>query len=199
MEETSTKTSYKIVYIAIMSVLLVIIALSLLKIFVFTTVEVIGQSMYPTLVGAETEGDGNGDVVVINKLKTPQRGDIIIISDPENDGDADKWIIKRLIAVEGDTIEIKDGRVILNGQTLEEEYLPEGTVTTANDFVPVTLGDDEYFYLGDNRQVSKDSRFYGVCRKTQIRGVVAEWSLNTVGVNRFFHNLTFKRSCGSGV
>ncbi len=199
MEENSTKTSCKIAYIAIMSVLLIIIALSLLKIFVFTTVEVIGQSMYPTLIGAETEGDGKGDVVVINKVKTPQRGDIIIISDPEQDGNDDKWIIKRLIAVEGDTVEIKDGKVILNGQTLYEEYLSEGTVTVASGFNPVTLGADEFFYLGDNRQNSKDSRFYGTCQKSQIRGVVAEWSLNTVGVNRFFHNLTFKRSCGSGV
>ena len=127
--------------------------------------------MYPTLK--------SGDVLIANKLKTVERGDIVIIKDEK----PDEWLIKRVIAMEGDTVEIKAGSVFVNGKKLNEPYIihPNMAITEAGDWQKRTLKKGEIFYLGDNRtpNASLDSRSYlSTCSKDQIVGVVEEWSLS---------------------
>ncbi len=81
----------------------------------------------------------------------PERGDVIILDPPF---ETEEVYIKRLIALPGDTVEVKDGAVYINGTALEEPYIMEAPTYT---FSPTELGEDEYFVLGDNRNNANDS------------------------------------------
>lgn len=91
--------------------------------------------------------------------KDPERGDIIIFPAPD---DETKIYIKRVIGLPGETVEVKGGRVYINGSDtpLEEPYLNERYLIGSKDFGPYTIPDDSYFMLGDHRNDSKDSRFW---------------------------------------
>ncbi len=147
---------------------------------VYFNVLVEGDSMKPTLK--------SGDVLTVNTLKDVEKGDIIIV---DNKG---KLIIKRAIAVAHDRVKIKDGFVFVNGKLIEENYiLKQGSTDnlswTTEDY---RLGENEIFYLGDNREDSSDSRIYGTCSKQDVKGVVEDWSLNPSGITQIFHKiLTF--------
>ncbi|MGA4643106.1 signal peptidase I [Limisphaera sp. 4302-co] len=99
-----------------------------------------------------------------------QRGDIVVLRDPTDQTP----VVKRVIAVEGDTVELRGGRVFLNGRLLEEPYLPEGTRTDPiqRRWARVTCGPGEVYVLGDNRGVSADSREYGPVRSEAVVGRV---------------------------
>ena len=84
----------------------------------------------------------------------PERGDIMIFKFPD---DESKLYIKRLIGLPGETVEIKDGHVYIDGEVLDEPYL---TVSTEGNYGPYTVPEDHYFMLGDNRNNSADSRFW---------------------------------------
>jgi signal peptidase I len=113
------------------------------------------ESMVPTL--------HVGDRVLVNKLSyrvhDVNRGDIVVFERPEGESDPRiKDLIKRVIGLPGETIEARDGRVLINDSFLNEPYLPEGT-TTAN--LPRQLvPPDHYFVMGDNRSNSRDSRVF---------------------------------------
>ena len=77
--------------------------------------------------------------------------------------------IKRLVGLPGDTIEIRDGVTYLNGEALAESFIAH---PTNRDYGPITLGDDEYFVMGDNRANSNDCRAVGPLTKSQIVGHV---------------------------
>lgn len=154
-----------------------------LKTFVFTTVFVSGSSMETTL----TDGDFLIADTLKAKLGSYTYGDVIVVDTgilTEN-GDTKK-IIKRIIGLPGDVIEIKNGYVYRNGEILNEEYLTQKTYVedyrVSPDIYtefPHTVGEDEVFFLGDNRRVSLDSRRYEYSRikKSQIFAVVPEWSI----------------------
>lgn len=93
------------------------------------------------------------------RVKEASRGDIVVLKDP-TDGAP---VVKRIIAVAGDTVELRDGRVWLNGRPLEEPYLEAGMQTwpVRKQWSRVTCGAGEVYVLGDNRAVSSDSREYG--------------------------------------
>ncbi len=84
----------------------------------------------------------------------PERGDIIIFKFPD---DEKILYIKRVIGMPGDTVEIHDNNVLINGEILDEPYL---TTDTKGDFGPYTVPEDHYFMLGDNRNNSADSRYW---------------------------------------
>ena len=90
--------------------------------------------------------------------------------------------IKRVIGLPGETLEIKDSTVYINGQPLEEDYLPADL--RFMDFGPITIPDDSYFMLGDNRNNSQDSRIWGTLSKDHIIGkaVLIFWPLNRFGL-----------------
>ena len=99
-------------------------------------------------------------------FKDPKRGDIIIFKYPE---DEREWYINRVIALPGETVQVKDGKVYINGSSkpLSEPYIKEEPV---EDFGPYTVPKNGYFVMGDNREVSLDSRTFGCFSKDKILG-----------------------------
>jgi signal peptidase I len=125
-------------------------------------------SMEPTL--------GVGDRVLVNKLSynfhDVNRGDVVVFERPPGASTGEngeiKDLIKRVIAIEGDTIEARDGNVYVNGKQIEENYLEPGTPT---DNLPLTtIPDGRVFVMGDNRTNSEDSRIFGPIAEDDIVG-----------------------------
>ena len=146
--------------------------------FVGVRTEVIGTSMTPTLQ--------NGDNLIVEKVSyyfaDPQRYDIIVFPYPEDPG---KHYIKRIIGLPGETVQIIDGYVYINGELLDEHC---GNAVMENSGLasePIVLGDDEYFVLGDNRNNSEDSRYpaVGNIKRSQISGRawLRIWPLDHIG------------------
>jgi len=117
-----------------------------------------GNSMNPTLF--------NGEYLIINNfvydLDEPQRGDIIVFKHPRNELN----LIKRVIGLPGDMVEINGGRVRVNGIALDEPYIQDAPNYDNSWVVP----DDQYFVLGDNRNNSSDSHSWGFLPKDHLLG-----------------------------
>lgn len=132
----------------------VMVALACFLVFCFgSRTEMNGSSMSPVLE--------SGDVVLMDRLSydigKPDRFDIAVF---EREGQQPG--IKRIIGLPGETVQIKNGSVYINGKLLKAENgLGETTIAGAAEY-PVELGEDEYFLLGDNRESSEDSRFSGI-------------------------------------
>src|SRR6202521_1700868 len=149
--------------------------------FAVQAVHVEGLSMYATL--------DNNDYLIANKidyrLHSPQRGDIIILRPPT---DNSKDFIKRVIALPGERLLIRDGYVYINGHKLDEPYLPEAW-NSMNNWPPDGSVDgkvvpaNEYFVMGDNRNKSQDSRIFGFIGRDRIDGRAwfRIWPLNNFG------------------
>ena len=132
----------------------------LVRHFLFENYRVVGYSMTPTL-----EDD---QFLVVNKLgyrvHDPQRGDIVVLRDPR---DGDRKLIKRLIGLPGETVEIRQGKVYIDDQRLDEPYIANpGHYSLASTAVPV----EHYFVLGDNRNNSSDSHNWGTLSGDEIVG-----------------------------
>ena len=125
-----------------------------------------GRSMYPTL----TDGAYGFSTRIGVAMNGVERFDIVAIYKPEQK----KHIIKRVIGLPGDTVSCVDGDLYINGEIVEEpyldtEYAKNNTQPFTKDFGPVTLGEDEYFCMGDNRVDSHDSRNDGPYKFEQIK------------------------------
>lgn len=118
-----------------------------------------GNSMEPTLYNSEA-------VLYLRINPEYQRGDVVSVRIPSGE-----YYVKRVIAVAGDTIELKDGKVYINGSILEEPYI-KGETLEQEGIVkyPLTLEEGQIFVMGDNREVSTDSRSFGVVGRRQIKG-----------------------------
>lgn len=111
----------------------------------------------------------------------PKRGDIVVINPPVAH---DKPFIKRVIGLPGDTILIRDGKVMVNGVALNETNIAQAPAYTfPTDGKPLTLQDDQYFVLGDNRNASEDSHFFGPIHSSAIMGktFVSFWPSKDIG------------------
>lgn len=119
-----------------------------------------GASMEPTLYGTDdNDPDKVGDNLIVDKLtyrfSAPQRFDIIVFPFQYSD----EFYIKRIIGLPGETVQIDDqGNIYINGEILQEGYGKEVIKDPGRAAQPVTLGEDEYFVMGDNRNNSSDSR-----------------------------------------
>lgn len=133
---------------------LIVVVIVVIRIFIATPVKVDGDSMYNTL--------NDNDIVLLSKLSSIDRFDIIVLK--ENDNNA--TIIKRVIGMPGDKVKIRNSKIYINNKIIEDEYAYGET----SDYDEITLGDDEYFVLGDNRLISKDSRYFGAIKKSDIKG-----------------------------
>lgn len=135
---------------------IIIIVVILIRSFVITPVRVQGPSMKNTLE--------NGDILLLYKLGNLHRNDIAVLKDVTDD----EAIIKRVIGLPGETIEIIDSIIYIDGKVIEDKHAFGDT----RDYAKTTLANDEYFLLGDNRTVSKDSRYFGPVKKSNIKGKV---------------------------
>ncbi|HUF85072.1 MAG TPA: signal peptidase I [Acidimicrobiia bacterium] len=163
----------------------------LIKTFLFQAFYIPSESMTPTL--------NVGDRVLVNKLSyrlhDVNRGDIVVFEapdDPNTDGVKD--LVKRVVGLPGETVELRDGQVFVDGSLLEEPYLQQGEVTRptqnfagkceppASDATCVVPA-DSYLVLGDNRDQSKDGRVFGPIRESDIIGrvFVRIWPLGDLG------------------
>ncbi len=136
----------------VISIIIAVVLAFFIRYFIVELYMVEGPSMRPTLI--------NGERLVVNKfiyrLQEPKKGDIVVFRYPR---DPSRDFIKRVIGVAGDTIEIKDGKVFLNGQLLNEPYILE---RTRGSYAAATIPDGHIFVMGDNRNNSEDSRFRDV-------------------------------------
>lgn len=114
---------------------------------------------------------------LVYRLHPPRRGEVVVV-DLANEGIT---IIKRIVGLAGETIEIKDGSVFIDGERLEEPYLTQATL---NSYGPVQIPAEHYFVMGDNRQNSRDSRniSVGFVAHSQIKGeaFLVYWPLASV-------------------
>ena len=147
--------------------------------------QVNGQSMVPNFQ--------NGDYVLTDKISyrigNPQRGDVIVFHAPETANCIKGTgcdFIKRILALPGETVEVRNGVILVNGKILPEPYLPEGLQTLSGQYTsngPVLLEADQYFAAGDNRPHSSDSRAWGPIDRSEIvgRAFFRYWPMETIG------------------
>ena len=163
-----------IVYIAI------IIGLTWLIItFVGQRTRVSGHSMEATL--------HDGDNLIVDKLsyhfRDPKRFEIIVFPYRHKEN---TYYIKRIIGLPGETVQVKDGYVYINGEKLDENYGLEVMEDAGIAAEPIELGEDEYFVLGDNRNHSSDSRdpSVGILHRDELigRAWIRIWPLDSIGV-----------------
>ncbi len=174
------------------AILLAIVIAFFIRTFVIQAYKIPSGSMKPTLQ--------IGDHILVSKfnygvklpflrstlipLGTPKRGDILVFIYPE---DRSKDFIKRLIGLPGDTIEIRNKKIFLNGLPLNDtrgvyvdNLIIPGSVQPRDNFGPVTVPEDSIFVMGDNRDESYDSRFWGFVKMKDVLGkaLIIYWSWN---------------------
>jgi len=155
---TFTWELFKIAVIALVIVLPI-------RYFLFQPFIVKGESMAPNFK--------SGDYLIVDEISyrfgDPVRGDVIVFKYPK---DTTQKFIKRVIGLPNETVDVKDGQVTVikdgNQSVLSENYLPKDLKTLGT--VKITLGSDEFFVLGDNREYSYDSRSWGVVPRKDIIG-----------------------------
>ena len=120
-----------------------------------------GESMFPIFK--------DGELLLTEKISyrfsKPQRGDVVVFEAPVGHH---VDFIKRIIGLPGETVSVQDGSVFINGRRMEESYL---NIETSGDEIR-TLGEFEYFVMGDNRPSSSDSRVFGPIEENKIQGRV---------------------------
>lgn len=138
----------------------------LIKTFVFNTTYVLGNSMYPTL----HERDRLFALKVPLYFNGPNRGDVVVLEAPDT---TNKDYIKRVIGLEGDKVDIIDGKVYVNEELLIEDYIAENSYTHIYNENSWVVPKGYVFVLGDNREegASKDSRYFGSVSLESIKGV----------------------------
>jgi signal peptidase I len=155
---------------------------ALVVVFVVQPVKVEGTSMLPRL--------HDGERIFVNKLiyydeyrwaPRVERGDIVVFWFPD---DPSKSYIKRVVGLPGDTVEIREGRVRINGSELDESYLDPRFNASPKSQPPVYVRPNYYFVMGDNRDNSSDSRSWGLVPKKYIYGkaLFRYWPLNAASV-----------------
>ncbi len=135
--------------------IIIIIIVILIRTYLFTPIRVNGTSMYPTLK--------QNDLMILNKIglsKGINRWDIVVVKEDN------KYIIKRVIALPGESVAYIDGKLYINKKQVDDNY----SLSNTKDFNEIYLKDSEYFVMGDNRAVSADSRSIGPVTKEQILG-----------------------------
>ncbi len=169
MEKETEKNWKKELWQFFLYIVTVVVAAFLIVTFVGQRTEVIGSSMFPTLQ--------DGNQLITDKLSyrfhEPERFDIIVFPFEDDTTSGKVYYIKRIIGMPGETIQISsDGTIYIDGEVLEETYGAEVITYTGTATEPLTLGDDEYYVLGDNRSISKDSRYeeVGTIKRSEITG-----------------------------
>jgi len=180
----------KIIWEYAKAIITALVLAMLIRTFIIQAFKIPSGSMIPTLLV--------GDHILVNKFlygtkipfsdkkvlifKKPERGDIMVFKYPENPS---KDFIKRVVAVEGDVIESKNKEIYVNGSRVKEPYTqhtdssmrPMG-IEPRDNFGPVIVPKNKYYVMGDNRDQSYDSRYWGYVDSKDIRGkaLILYWS-----------------------
>ena len=166
----------------------IVIALSIFLVvylFFMQPHQVYGQSMVPNFLDGEYVLTDK----VAYKMRNPERGEVIVFHAPEA-ANCYKGtgcdFIKRILALPGETIEVKNNGIYINSTKLDEPYIPDNYQTSPGEFIKnrrVVLGENEYFVMGDNRSYSSDSRVWGPITKEEIvgRAFYRYWPLKSIG------------------
>ncbi len=163
----------------VLPIIIALVIVVILRHFVIGMYFVPSGSMIPTLQ--------LNDHVVVTKfsyqLNEPERGDIIVFKYPPNEeqGLKEVFYVKRLIGLPGEKLEIKDNTVYINDKPIKETYLNTGT--DMPDYGPITIPEESYFAMGDNRNHSSDSRIWGYVPKHDLVGKaqIIYWPFNRIG------------------
>lgn len=179
----------------LISIMVIVIIFEIWFSISYSGIYVVQSSMYPTLIGAEEENEEGGDYLYAAKHAKPKRGDIVVVRTGKN-----STIIKRLIALGGDYVKLDKGKLYIKykGESefklVEEDYVQtecNDPYNISNTFPTVKLPafyggdivDDSVriwegymFLLGDNRNVSRDSRQSGAYPESDLFGVITDWS-----------------------
>lgn len=160
--KTATHFGRWLVETAVMIALAFLLAQGI-KTFVVQPFVIPTGSMEPTIM--------TGDRVLAEKIslrfRDPRTGEIVVFDDPTG---RHPQLIKRVIAIGGQTVDIQDGSVVVDGTPLNEQYV-HGKVTDPGTIpLPITLAEDEVWLMGDNRPNSGDSRFMGPISESMVRG-----------------------------
>lgn len=170
----------------IQSIVLALAVFVLLYLFVAQPNEVKGSSMFPNFVDKE--------FLLTEKLSyqfgDPKRGDVVIFKAPASESCAAEECeyIKRIIGLPGDRVMVKEGKVYLNGQLLDQKFLPDGVITNEGQFneegIEKTVPAGQYLCFGDNRQHSRDGREFGPIKKDLIVGKAffKYWPISKIGL-----------------
>ncbi|HPT65981.1 MAG TPA: signal peptidase I [Candidatus Woesebacteria bacterium] len=170
----------------IQSIVLALAVFVLLYLFVAQPNEVKGSSMVPNFVDKE--------FLLTEKLSyqfgTPKRGDVVVFKAPAGEPCAAEECeyIKRVIGLPGDKVMVKGGQVYLNGELLNQTFLPEGVISEAGQYskegVEQTVPEGQYLCFGDNRQHSRDGREFGPIKEDLIIGKAffKYWPLSSLGL-----------------
>ena len=210
---SKSKSTLREIWEWVYTIVIAIVVAMLIKGFVFDIVRVDGSSMFPTLknndrlivtkLGYEPE---QGDIIILDSTYKNREEYFDTLAAQEGKDELSsmskfiksfslpddlkkKYYVKRVIALPGQTVDLHDGKVYVDGQQLEESYY-NGTTSSIDPTVhfPITVEDDMIFVMGDNRPRSKDSRsselgqvpYEAILGKSQIR----IWPLNTIGITR---------------
>ena len=155
------QSSGSIIWETLQTLVLAGLLIVFFRTFIFQNFVVEGSSMFPTLM--------QGDRLIVSRLSyflgEPDREDIIVFQYPYG---PERDFVKRIIGLPGETVAIQNGQVFINGNPLPpEDYVKNKSSDT---MPPVTLSDDEYFVMGDNRTGSSDSRSWGPLQKHFLIG-----------------------------
>ena len=152
------------------AIIIALVLALIIRTFIVQAFKIPSGSMLPTLQ--------IGDHILVNKFilhfTSPKRGDIIVFKYPKDEG---RDFIKRIVAIPGDKLEVRNKEVFLNDQLLDEAYVihsdpnaQDQSFSPRDFFGPVIVPPGNYFMMGDNRDHSMDSRFWGFLDHKKIRG-----------------------------
>jgi len=170
----------------VQSIVLALSVFVLLYLFVAQPNQVKGSSMVPNFI--------DGEYLLTDKLtyqfSEPKRGDVVVFKAPATEPCAEDECeyIKRIIGLPGDKVMVENNQVYLNGQLLEQKFLPEDFVTEAGSFCregeEVMVPEGQYLVFGDNRSHSRDGREFGPINKDLIlgRAFFRYWPIETIGL-----------------
>lgn len=181
---------------AVIVIVIFVLAVEICFMINFSGVYVVGNSMNPTLIGADSEDEIGGDYIYVNKRVEPDYGDIVVVYHERNG-----YLIKRAVAFGGDRVKIVEGQLYIKYkgtsqfELVEEDYIiPEhNDADNPNNTFPkddegYLVQEGHFFLLGDNRNESYDSRKLGSLPIKNLDGVVTDWSFEHKSFCTSFHN-----------
>lgn len=161
----------------IIEIIVIFVVMFLIFQYILMSVRVSGPSMEPTYVNGE-----RGIMLRTNMFNKPTYGNVVVIDGANSYGENEGFVVKRVFAMGGDTFEIKDNKVYVNDKEVADPHREANTIM--EDYEKITIQEGYVFILGDNRNVSEDSRYVGPVKETDIKAVhgFMYWPIDKIGI-----------------